>query len=252
MLLRLYYYWRVFATGMAFVIFGLGSVFLTFIVFPIAVFNVSNMQTRQFRAQALIHYLFRFYIWLLVFLHLIEVSVSGRSRLLACQGKLVVSNHPSLLDVVLIMSLMPKAQCIVKSELWNNRFVGGVVRAANYIRNDGEPEKIMDHCLQVLKTEQNIVLFPEGTRTEPDRHVKFKRGAANIALAAGADIQLVKIDLTPTTLTKGVPWYHVAKTCVKISVSVGGCLDISPYLLQETRSIAVRQLTRELEQYYIG
>ncbi len=252
MLHRIYYLWRVFATGLAFLIFGLGGLTLTFIAFPILVLITRDIEVRQFRVQGLVYYLFKFFIGFLTFLRLIKVTVIGHERLLSCRGNLIIANHPSLLDVVVLMSLMPKLQCIVKSALWNNRFIGGVVHAANYIRNDGEPEEIINQCTQILQAGQNVMLFPEGTRTEPGSDVKFKRGAANIALGAGANIQLVKISLTPTTLTKGTPWYRVAPTCVKIIITVGDCLDISQYLLQETRSIAARELTRELEKYFIG
>ncbi len=249
---KLYLGWRVMATGLSFLLFGMGGLAITLVFYPVIILLTRKGEIRRQRVQLLIHYLFRIYLSILAILHLVKVTTVGAERLRACQGKVIVINHPSLLDVVVLMAIMPKVQCIVKSALWNSRFLGGVMRSADYIRNDSDPDELLVKCCECLDAGNNIILFPEGTRTEPGQPVKFKRGAANIALAAKADIQIVKIDISPVTLTKGVPWYKVAKTRVQIHVTVGNLLDIEPYLLHEMRSLSARNLTRQLESHYVS
>ncbi len=248
----LYYVWRLVATGASLVLFGIGGLLISFVVFPFTALTSHDASQRADRIQRSIHRMFRFYTWLLSALHLIKVKTEGAERLQSCQGCLIISNHPSLLDVVVIMSLMQKSQCIVKNSLWNSPFVGGVMRAANYIRNDQDPDLLVEKCAQFLSEGQNIILFPEGTRTKHGQPLKFKRGAANIALAAQSQIQFVTIKMSPTALTKDEPWYRIAPSRVKINVSVGEKLDISSFLGQESRSRSVRTLTRRLEEHYVA
>lgn len=248
---KLYYAWRILATVVSMVLFGLGGLCVTIFIFPAIALLTRDPDEKHRRTQHIIHGLFRLYIKILEALFLIKVSTKDKHKLNSCEGCMIIANHPSLLDVVVLMSLMPRAQCLVKSALWDNRFLGGVVRSAGYIRNDVSSEQLLEECSRQLKAGENIILFPEGTRTQPGTAIKFKRGAANIALASGADIQLVFITVTPSTLTRNQPWYHVAKSRVKIDVETGERLDISPYLLQDTRSISARNLTRRLEQPYV-
>ena len=251
MLNRLYLGWRVFATGLSFAVFGFGGLAISLLFYPVIVLISRNKDIKSLRVQGLIHYMFRFYIGLLAVLHLVRVTAEGADRLRACQGKIIIANHPSLLDVVVLMALLPRVQCVVKGALWDNRYIGGVMRSADYISNDSTPDELLAKCRASLDTGRNIILFPEGTRTEPGQPVRFKRGAANIALATQADIQFVTLRVSPVTLTKGVPWYKVARSRVEIHVTAGEHLDIEPFLVQEPRSLSARNLTRQLESYYV-
>jgi 1-acyl-sn-glycerol-3-phosphate acyltransferase len=150
------------------------------------------------------------------------------------------------------MSRVPDVQCIVKYELWDNRYLGGVMRAAGYIRNDGDPQMMLAQCEKALSRGQNILVFPEGTRSVPGQAVKFQRGFANIATHFSAPIQLVTIKCNPSTLTKGSPWYAIPAHQARFDITVDEQLDMSDYLRHEPRSLKVRKLTRQLEQYYVG
>lgn len=126
------------------------------------------------------------------------------------------------------------------------------MRAAGYIRNDLDSEALITQCQDVLREEENIILFPEGTRSQPGRPLKFKRGFANIATLTGADLQLVTITCRPTTLTKGEHWYQIPEQRAKFDLSVHNQIDVKEYTRREPRPLAARRLTRDLEQYYAG
>ncbi len=246
------YYWRVFATGTCFLIFFLGGLVISLICFPLIVLFTLNKDLKEKRVQFVIHFLFRRFVALLSFAGLFNFYLSGHDQLRQMTGKLIIANHPTLIDVVVLMSMMSKAQCVVKHELWDSKFLGGVVRAAGYIRNDGDPEKLITDCSAKLNKGENVILFPEGTRTKPGQEVNFKRGFANVALSAGCDIQLVSITCSPITLSKGDKWYQVPYRKADFTVEVENKLDIARYMRQEPKSVAVRQLTRDLENYYKG
>ncbi|MGB0683250.1 MAG: lysophospholipid acyltransferase family protein [Magnetovibrionaceae bacterium] len=168
------------------------------------------------------------------------------------KGRLIVANHPTLIDVVLLVSLMPQAQCIVKHSLWSHRFLGGVMRGAGYIRNDGNPETVLGQCRDAISQGLDIIIFPEGTRSVPGQSIKFQRGFANIATMAPCDIQLVTITCRPPTLAKGSPWYDIPPTRPAFQLTVDEQVDISRYLTNDPRSKIVRRLTRDLERHYSG
>lgn len=183
-------------------------------------------------------------------LRIIDLEVQGAERLRDERGKLVVANHPSLLDVVLLMALMPHAQCIVKKELWENRWLGGMVRGAGYIRNDLEPEALLEACRTALEAGDGIIIFPEGTRTVPGEPVRFRRGFANVATLLEAEVQLVIITCNPPTLIKGEKWWMIPPHRPNFRVMVGDRLDVKGMLGYQYRSLAARKLVRSLEDYF--
>jgi 1-acyl-sn-glycerol-3-phosphate acyltransferase len=242
--------WRLAGTGLAFaLIFGGGAIGAITILPLIAALRLTGRGGSR-EAQHAIHWYFRFYIWLLQCLGVIAVEVQGQEKLAQLQGRLVVANHPTLLDVVLLMALMPRAQCIVKHELWNSRYLGGVVRVAGYIPNNLEPEALLQACRNSIDLGDNLIIFPEGTRTRPGERPHFQRGFANIALLTAAPIQLVTITCTPLTLTKGEPWWRIPPRRPHFLVQVGDNLDTEGLLQHQGRSLAARALVRHLETYY--
>jgi 1-acyl-sn-glycerol-3-phosphate acyltransferase len=188
---------------------------------------------------------------MLQFLRLIRLEVVGDEQLRASRGALIVANHPSLLDVVLLMAQVPNAQCIVKHQLWNHPLLGGLVRRAGYIRNDLDGETMIDECRKSLQSGHNIIVFPEGTRSCPDGLQRLQRGFANIAILTGAKIQLVLITCTPSMLTKGVAWWMVPDRRSLFRLVVGRELNATAYLDSNNRSLASRRLTEHVETYYM-
>ena len=135
-------------------------------------------------------------------------------------GRLIVANHPTLLDVVLLVSQMPAVDCIVKRGLWRNPFLRWPVAWAGYLPNS-EGEALIEECSATLRRGHSLLVFPEGTRTVPGKPLHMQRGAAHIALAAGCDILPVTIACDPPTLFKGNPWYRVPSRRFHLHVVVG-------------------------------
>lgn len=244
---RLDHLWRVCATGMAFAAIFFGGGILAVAVLP--VFLLAKDRHRE-RVQGAIHGLFRFYLFCLPRLGLLTLKFEGVDRLQAPGGRLIVANHPSLLDVVALMALVPNAQCIVKNQLWEHRLLGPLMRRAGYIRNDLEPEAFLAACKESLNKGQSLIIFPEGTRSQPGQPPSFRRGFANLATLTEASIQLVLITCDPPTLIKGEPWWRIPPSRPTFFLSAGECLDAQSYLGYPHRSIAARKLVQFLEHYY--
>lgn len=239
--------WRVLATGFAFAALGLGGFVLALTWFPVLRATSADAGIACRRTQLAIRAAFRIYLGMLRGLGLIRLRVDGAGMLAACQGRLVVANHPTLLDVVLVAALLPNAQCVVKHQLWASRLLGPVVRAAGYIRNDLAAEELLAACRAALAAGNNLIIFPEGTRSVPGQAMRMQRGFANVALLAPADLLVLRITCQPLTLVKHVPWWRVPPRRANFRVGVASALPIAPYLADGPRAIAARRLTRDVQ-----
>src|SRR5207302_9837447 len=138
---------------------------MALMVFPLVNCIFRDRARRAAIAQRMVHRAWRLFVRTMVILRVMDFKVVGGERLHGDVGTLVIANHPSLIDVVLIMSLMDRTQCVVKPGVWKNPFMRGVIRATNYIPNMGDAQKTIDDCVSALKTGNNLVIFPEGSRT---------------------------------------------------------------------------------------
>lgn len=241
--------WRIAATGFCFSVFGIGGVLLTLMAAPALQLFVRSPVVRKRRAQRLVSSACRGFVRLMHYSGVLDYRVAGREHL-RHPGTLIVANHPSLIDAVFLISLMPEVDCVVNEQLWRNPFTGGPVRLAGYISNGAGPE-LVDRCCASLQAGRRLIIFPEGTRTRPGQPLRFLRGAANIAIHAGANVVPVTIIFRQSTLTKGQPWYHVPPNKVDISISVEPLIAVQPYLQNNaSKPLAARKLTADLYAYY--
>lgn len=240
--------WRLVGTGIAFACVFVGGGLLAAVILPVIVLLPGDRQTRMRRV---IHRVFRVYVRTLILLGLIRLHATGTRYLSDARGHLVIANHPSLLDVVLLMSYMPNAQCIIKNQLWRHPFLGVLMRSAGYIRNDLPSDAMIEACATALGRGDCLIIFPEGTRTRPGDTPRFQRGFANLAILTGAPIRPVVITCDPPTLVKGERWWHIPPHAPLFTLAVGDCLDPDIYTRYQYRSIAARKLVQYLEAHYM-
>jgi len=147
----------------------------------------------------------RFYLGVLRIIGIVEVKTDDREKLKDLNSKIIASNHPSLLDIIILLSLIPNADCIVNARLARN-IVGGVIRSL-YILNSLDFDDLLKACTESLKQGNCLIIFPEGTRTPRQGKIVFKKGAARIALYSGYSILPVHIGGTDKYgLGKKDPW----------------------------------------------
>lgn len=176
-----------------------------------------------------------------------DYKITGAERLLEDKNCLILSNHPSLIDYVLIASIRPQCDCLVKASIWNNPFINRVVKAAGYIPNI-DSENILSQCSARLNENNVLLLFPEGTRSTPGKPSVLKRGAAQIAVRTRADIRIVHITVSPSFLTKGRAWYQVPDTKPFFHVEIKGKINVDEFIGSNvTESIAARRLNKRLQ-----
>lgn len=244
---RINHGWRWCGTVFSFFIFGLGGILLPVIAVPVLFLMPGTERQRERRAQGIIHHSFRFYIGMMKFLGVLSYELEGEDKL--PQAKLILANHPSLIDVIFLIALVPNANCVVKGGLVRNPFTRGPIKAAGYIINESS-EEVISAAAEAFAKGDALIIFPEGTRTTPRQQVRLKRGAANVAIRTAADITPVLIECVPTTLSKQNRWYHVPVEKVHFRIKVCENISVAPYLAESAPSVGARKLTADLAEYF--
>ena len=142
-------------------------------------------------------------------------------------GLIVVANHPSLLDALMLVARLPRSACVMKGSLVRNPFLWPGARLARYIRNDS-PHGMVRLAVQDLDQGGQLVLFPEGTRTTQAPVNAFRAGVTLIAKLAQAPIQAVFIDSDSPYLGKGWPLWRLPPLPIVFSVRVGKRFEPQP------------------------
>lgn len=246
---RLNWVWRLCMTGFCFVLFGVGGLFLSLVWFNLLLIAVRNRRVRRRIARHSISASFRFFLWVAKQVGALDYRIEGTETLRREQSCLIVANHPTLIDYVLLASVMPEMDCLVKSALLKNPFVSGVIRAADYLINS-QGDFLLPESRQRLQRGDIILVFPEGTRSSPGKKMVLRRGAANIAVRCNTDIRIVLIRCSQHLLDKQSRWYDVPPAKPMFEVLVRERVDISRFCDTNTQepSLAARQLNRYLLQ----
>lgn len=135
-------------------------------------------------------------------------------------GLIVVANHPSMLDALMLVARLPRSACVMKASLMRNPLLGPGARLARYIRND-TPRGLVRLAVQDLQDGGQLVLFPEGTRTVRWPVNDFRPGFTLIAKLAKAPIQTVFIDTESPYLGKGWPLWKLPPLPIRFHVRLG-------------------------------
>ncbi len=248
MINRINYYWRLFATGLSFTVFGLGGFILWVVVFPVLNLIPADKEQKIQRAQRCVHYSFFFFIGLMHRLGIMTYEINGLEKLNK-PGQLIIANHPTLVDIVFLISRIPSVNCIVKDRLWHNPFTKGPVQNAGYISN-GDPEIMINKSVACLNSGGRMIIFPEGTRTVRGKPYKFQRSAARIALMANARVTPVYISCYPHTLSKELKWYQIPNQPFHLAMQVGNDMVLDEFLSMPAQTIAVRRFNKSLQDYF--
>jgi 1-acyl-sn-glycerol-3-phosphate acyltransferase len=241
--------WRVVATGLCFALFGIGGLLLRVLVFPLLSLLVWQREARIGAARAIIRLAFRAFVETMRGLGVLRYEIIGLEKL-DRRGLLILANHPTLIDTVFLMAFVRRADCVVKSGLWNNPFTRGPVRAAGYI-NSEHGSQLIEACVGSLGAGNNLIVFPEGTRTPAGGEIALKRGAANIAVRGGSAVTPVLISCTPSTLGKGGKWWQVPRRTAQFRIEVKDDIEIYHFTGGGMSDvIAARRLTEHLQTYF--
>jgi 1-acyl-sn-glycerol-3-phosphate acyltransferase len=247
---RLHRHWRQLAAGVCFVVFGLGALIVGSLVIPAARLFAAGAERRQEISRTIIRGGMRAFWRTMLILRLFRCRVRGLEHL-AEGGILIVSNHPTLIDAVLLLGLVEDAVVVAKKELADNPVTGPAVGAAGYIVNaDGGPAMVAE-AARIFARGGRVLVFPESTRTPPGEPVRLQRGAANIAVRTGCRIVMVTIRVSNPLLYKGSAWHEMPLEVPQFDVEVRPPFEVSEVVAaHDSLALAARDLNDRLQQFY--
>lgn len=156
--------WRLIMTGFCFALFGVGGLLLSLVWFNLLLIVQRDRVKRRRLARRSIAASFRFFMNVMRLTGVLDYRIDNLEALRSERGCLVIANHPTLIDYVILASVMPETDCLVKSALLRNPFVSGVIRAADYLINS-EADTLLAASQRRLAQGDTLLIFPEGTRT---------------------------------------------------------------------------------------
>jgi 1-acyl-sn-glycerol-3-phosphate acyltransferase len=118
----------------------------------------------------------------------------------------VVSNHESFADILLVSHLPWEMKWLSKAELFRVPMLGWMMQLAGDIpvKRGFGPSAVeaMARCREALARRVSVMIFPEGTRSATAEMLPFKDGAFRLAIDAGVPILPLALHGTSTALRK--------------------------------------------------
>lgn len=158
------------------------------------------------------------------------------------RGTIIAPSHPSLIDAPHFLARMPRLTCLMKKSVLKNPFMGSSSRLAGYLPNDHGREFIR-LGRDALRAGENLLIFPEGTRTVAVPVNPFKMGFALMATLAPAPIQTVFVEMSCPYLGKRWKPWRTPVFPVRITIRLGRKFE--PGAGQDAR-----ELGEEVERYF--
>jgi len=203
---------------------------------------------RELRFQRLHSQFFRGFFWIMrTFTPGLRLEVGPGVRELS--GQVLVSNHLSLIDPLLIIWLFPRCKTIVKAGWLRVPIFGWFTRGCGYVPagegawTGADAEQRRQELGRYLGEGGNLFIFPEGTRSRDGRVGPFRRGAFVLARTTGRALALLRITGSERLLVRGTFWVN---TCVRNTVRVELVGTMEP-----DAEMTVGALAKQAQQRYM-
>ncbi len=154
-----------------------------------------------------VHYIGKFWSRLNIYLGFCRVKVRGEEQVDPEKAYIVVSNHQSFFDVCALIGYLPlQLRWVVKAEIRKMPVFGYALQRMGHIYVDrvrGDSiRRSIEKAAQKIKEKTSVVFFPEGTRSEDGKLLKFRKGGFMLAQKSGCPILPITINGSRFVLPK--------------------------------------------------
>jgi len=178
----------------------------------------------------------------------VAVTVRHAERFDRRRSYVVVANHESYADVLVLLSRLPmQVRFLAKRSIFRVPILGWSIRAAGFVPVDrGDAARsvaTVDTALKRLRSGKSLVVFPEETRTRTGELGPFKKGAALLALKSGHPLLPVGIAGSRKVLPRGA-WNM---TPGRVVLAIGTPIEMDGRSARE-RNEVMRQMRNAVER----
>lgn len=161
-------------------------------------------------------------------------------RISAIKSSVVICNHLSYLDPILMISLFERQKTVVKSDFFSYPVFGWLLKTSGYIPStaEGDHSALMIERIEgmndYLAAGGNLFIFPEGHRSRDGRLGPFNKGSFRIAKRCRAPISVLRISNTERLFAPG---RFLFNTCTPVTIAVEMIGQINPDYNNESFSL---------------
>ena len=176
---------------------------------------------------------------------LVRLRIDGAEHLPASGPAIMVANHVSFFDSILLMFSLPRPVAFIgKAEYTDNPITNWLFCGAGMIpvrrENPGDLPHVFDEVAEVLARGDVIGVFPEGTRSRDGLLHRGHVGAAHLALTTGVPIVPVGIIGTDRVLPTGA---RIVRPFRQATIALGAPISVRELGYTKSTNRARREVT---------
>jgi 1-acyl-sn-glycerol-3-phosphate acyltransferase len=150
-----------------------------------------------------------------------KVTVSGLEHADPKRTYVIVANHQSLADIVVLYQIRRQFKWVAKESLFSIPFLGwclGLCKHISLKRKDrGSIRDVYREAIAYIRSGMSVLFFPEGTRSETDEMNPFQTGAFKLAISEKVPVLPIAINGTRDAIPKG-DWVMKSKVFCTLTV----------------------------------
>ena len=182
--------------------------------------GMGNTHRRRKLGRAWLSFMARITVNYLIWSGILECNLQELAPLRQQKGLILVANHPSRLDSLILASALPHMTCVTKASIWERPTLGSTLRTAGYPRHD-TLLRLLAPATTCLTEGGQLLLFPEGTRSRAgEAPGEFQAGFAAIAQRTRSAVQPLLIETTSLYLSQGWPFLKQPPLPMRYTVHV--------------------------------
>ncbi|MBT3872202.1 MAG: MMPL family transporter [Flavobacteriaceae bacterium] len=155
---------------------------------------------------------------------------------------IIIANHMSFLDILVVGMLHPKIVFLVNDWVYNSPVFGKAVQVAGFYPVSSGIEKGVSHLEEKVKQGYSLMIFPEGTRSPNNKMRRFHKGAFYLMEQLNLDMIPVLIHGNSEVNPKGSALIRNGNITVKI-------LDSIP-IIDKNYGETYTQRTKRISTYF--
>lgn len=228
----------------SFVFFGLGALITGYIIFPVIKSIYKKNENLKLKYNIVLQKSWYFFVLLLQKLKIIAIKSNDIEKLKNIKNSIIVSTHPSYIDILILISIIPHSTCFVAERIIKNPFFKQIAKELFIIQ--GQPADMwLDDAKKMLDNGFNIIIFPMGTRHKNNEYPKIRRGAAMLAQNTGKNIVILDMRTNFEFLQINEPVYKAGSGTVVYSIFYLDEVDIKDWLNEYTDEVSLKtELTK--------
>ena len=136
-----------------------------------------------------------------------KVKVSGLEHIDPKCTYVIVANHQSLADIVVLYQIRAQFKWVAKESLFSIPFLGWCLGLCKHIslkrKNQGSIRDVYREAIRYIRSGMSVLFFPEGTRSDTEEMNLFQAGAFKLAISEKVPILPIAISGTRNAIPKG-------------------------------------------------